>query len=69
VVAAIVPVVVLTVLVVVDPLAMFPQEAGALQVGLPVSTVLLTGLPCAVSVPLVQRYVWVTVVVVGCVPP
>jgi len=46
-----------------------PFVGAGLQLALPVSTVLLIGLPCAVSAPLVQRYVCVTVVVVGCVPP
>ncbi len=46
-----------------------PLTGAALQTGLPVLTVALTGLPCFVSVPLVQSETWVTVVLVGTVPP
>ena len=67
------PEVVLMVSVTVEPLEVEPQAAGAggagLQLGLPASIVVELDEPCATSVPLVQSWSCVTVVVVGCVPP
>ena len=50
-----VPAVVLTTFVIVEPLGVDPQAAGAVQTGLPVVVVTVVGLPVAVRLPFVQR--------------